>query len=347
MGEGPIFIVGNSRSGTGMMGKILNNNKEIRTFPELHFFEGLWSTKDRSRIISKLESEVLLSKLIGIEDVGYTSKYNKPQYQLQARAMVDRGMNDLEYMHDVYRYYIYRKTHDRNKKIPCKQTPRYLYYINEIIEIFPEARFINMIRDPRDILASQKRKWTIGINKVDFRERVPIVEMVRRWANYHCITTTMLWVKAIMEAEKYNKEKNVINVYYERLLEDPKQTISSVCDFLGVEYDDEMLEVERTGSSINQYTNVRGIDGSRRDRWRTNILSNEEIYICEQISKVQMEEHGYKSSSTKPKKFALLRRISTMPVKLGFSLILNVKRISGLKEAVLRRFYRSTYRSTH
>ena len=34
-----IFIVGSSRSGTTMMGRILSNHKDVFTFKELHFLE--------------------------------------------------------------------------------------------------------------------------------------------------------------------------------------------------------------------------------------------------------------------------------------------------------------------
>ncbi|MFI5135892.1 MAG: sulfotransferase, partial [Chitinophagales bacterium] len=38
-----IFVVGNSRSGTKMMGRILGNHEKVHAFPEMHFFEQLWS----------------------------------------------------------------------------------------------------------------------------------------------------------------------------------------------------------------------------------------------------------------------------------------------------------------
>lgn len=36
-----IFIVGNSRSGTTMLGRILGKSTYVHTFDELHFFEFL------------------------------------------------------------------------------------------------------------------------------------------------------------------------------------------------------------------------------------------------------------------------------------------------------------------
>ena len=38
-----IFVVGSSRSGTTMMGRILGSHTDIFTFNELHFFGTIWS----------------------------------------------------------------------------------------------------------------------------------------------------------------------------------------------------------------------------------------------------------------------------------------------------------------
>ena len=38
-----IFVVGSSRSGTTMMGRILGNHSDVFTFKELHFFGTIWT----------------------------------------------------------------------------------------------------------------------------------------------------------------------------------------------------------------------------------------------------------------------------------------------------------------
>ena len=43
--EKMLFVVGNSRSGTTMMGRILGNHPDVFTFGELHFFGQLWSPR--------------------------------------------------------------------------------------------------------------------------------------------------------------------------------------------------------------------------------------------------------------------------------------------------------------
>ena len=63
-----IFIVGSSRSGTTMMGRILNNHPDIFTFRELHFFGTIW-TNYTSRL-NYDESVSLLSRLLCIQERG-------------------------------------------------------------------------------------------------------------------------------------------------------------------------------------------------------------------------------------------------------------------------------------
>ena len=45
-----IFIVGSSRSGTTMMGRILGNHSDVFTFKELHFFGTIWTNNSDKKL---------------------------------------------------------------------------------------------------------------------------------------------------------------------------------------------------------------------------------------------------------------------------------------------------------
>ena len=45
------------------------------------------------------------------------------------------------------------------KSIPCEQTPRYIFYARALLEIYPTAQIVHMVRDPRAVMASQKMRW--------------------------------------------------------------------------------------------------------------------------------------------------------------------------------------------
>ena len=62
-----IFIVGNSRSGTTMMLRILNNHQQLMVLNELHFFEQLWSPQDKDKLIAADEAKLIAAKLVMIQ----------------------------------------------------------------------------------------------------------------------------------------------------------------------------------------------------------------------------------------------------------------------------------------
>src|SRR4030095_5716097 len=88
-----IFVVGNSRSGTTMMGRILNNHQDVHTFPELHFFEQLWSGKDKDKILSEEEGQKLAGLLLNISAEGYFAKKSPEEYAAEAKQIVEKISN--------------------------------------------------------------------------------------------------------------------------------------------------------------------------------------------------------------------------------------------------------------
>ena len=84
----------------------------------------------------------------------------------------------------------------------------------EILELFPEAKLINMVRDPRDILLSQKKRW-----KRFWRPEQKMLELsVRTWMNYHPISPSRLWNAAVSAAGRARNERQILSVRYEDII---------------------------------------------------------------------------------------------------------------------------------
>ena len=83
-----IFVVGNSRSGTTMMGRILNNHEWVHTFPELHFFEQLWSSADKNKILDEGAAVKLSARLLNISAEGYFASMQLEMYDEEAKKIV-------------------------------------------------------------------------------------------------------------------------------------------------------------------------------------------------------------------------------------------------------------------
>jgi len=103
----------------------------------------------------------------------------------------------------------------------AEKTPVHCKYLDRALRLLPDARILVMLRDGRD--ASSSAAERLG----DFRLAV------REW-------------KAHNEAAlAHAGHERVKFVYYEALVREPRETMAGVCEFLGIELEERMLEHDR------------------------------------------------------------------------------------------------------
>ena len=334
-----LFVVGNSRSGTTMMGRILGNHSSVFTFGELHFFGQLWSPAISTKLNTS-EAAELAAKLFCVQREGYRKQGNSKRFLEEARKFCETLSENLIAPPELFSAFLSYEVALKNKTIPCDQTPRNVFYINEILEFYPQAKIINMIRDPRDVLLSQKRKWKRRfLGGTD----LPIKETLRDWINYHPITISRIWHTAVSAADKFSNSDNVLSVYFEQLLANPEITVEKICEFVDIDYSTALLQVPQVGSSVNE-DNVEqlGINPSRAGNWNesnANIskLNSSEIYISQRLNGTLMKKHNYSPALIRPNIFSLLVNLISFPIKLTLAFLCNLDRIKNIRETLRRR----------
>jgi len=132
--------------------------------------------------------------------------------------------------------------------------------------IFPDAKFIHLVRDPRDVARS-----SIGMG----------------WAGNvyygvdHWIDTELSWEQL---QQKISLEQH-FEIRFEDLILSPEEKLKSLCNFMGVEYSAEMLGyVDNSTYSKPDPSLVR--------QWKTK-LTTREIQHVEFKAKPLMQELGY------------------------------------------------------
>lgn len=330
-----IFIVGNSRSGTTLMGKILGKHPLIYSFEELHFFERLYDPSSEKKF-NKVEAIRLLAELLCAARKGMWADFRKNKYYKDAVTLY-KELNFEQKMIvspiEIYVSFLYYETIKNKKSIPCEQTPRNLYYIKEILENIPNAKIIYMIRDPRAVLLSQKNKWKM---KFLGHRNMPLREAIRSWINYHPYTMSKLWNSASKAIKPFLSHPNVLVVKFEELINDPYKTIKKTCNFLEVEFYDKMLDVHLTGSSVYK----KGKKGFRKEvinAWKNNGLNTTEIYICQKVNKKEIEFWGYDLEYVNPNFLLLFYYFLNFPFKTSGALLFNLRRFRNIFKAIKRR----------
>ena len=92
-----------------------------------------------------------------------------------------------------------------------------------INELFPDAKFIHIIRDGRDVANSVlKQKWGPK----------DIIQAAEWWQSHMVLGRRM---GLMLDSSRY------IEVNYEKLVADTRNQLQRLCEFLGEDYSDEML----------------------------------------------------------------------------------------------------------
>ncbi len=335
---GPVFVVGNSRSGTTMMGHILRNHPLIFTLPhELHFFEQLCSSDDYGRELSFDEAVALASRLLCINHDSYWRQGDPSRFLEEARTLVLSIQNTPLTPAVIFERFLRYAARKVGKTIPCDQTPRYSLYVDDILRLYPGARVINMIRDPRPILLSQKNKWKR--RWMGYRD-FPLKESIRTKINYHPVTISVLWNASVRAVSPFASHPRVLFVKFEDLLREPEAEVRRICGFLGVDYHGGMLDIPQGGSSLARFTTNKGIDGSRAVAWRRGGLNDTEIFICQKITGPLMKRYGYEPVPARANPLRLLWYGVSLPLKLTLSFLVNLGRMKNIPEALRRRLRR-------
>jgi len=329
-----IFVLGYGRSGTTMMGHILGNHPEVYMFRELNFFEKLWDRK-HERSLSVEQAADLAAKLISINRHGYGLQKDHSEYMDTGRTIIaDIAANQLTPV-GVYAAFLKYTTEENGKSIPCEQTPGYVFYLDEILKLFPEAKIINMIRDPRDVLVSRKKKWRQYNLRI---EPVPLKRTIRTWVHYHPISSSFLWKSAVLAAQPYVQSGHIHQLKFEDLLSNPAEEVKRVCEFIGIAYQDAMLNIPIVGSSFLKEQSVKsGIDKTRTANWRKGGLNSAELYINQRITADLIRIFDYEPAKVFPNVLLLVLYAITLPLRMVLTFAVHKSHFTNMKESLKRR----------
>jgi len=244
----PIFIGGHHRSGTTLMRVMLHRHPEIACGPESQ----------------------LLEHTSFMEFHQYLEDTWMPMFE---RLGMDQ--NDVDHALGMFMdNFFTRYAAQRDKQRWGEKTPKNIFRLEYLFRLFPRAKFIHMIRDPRDIHCSVMEKARTTTD---------------RWTGITAERTAERWMSAIergrpwrISADKY------LEVRYEDLTAQPVLTSRRVLDFLGESWSDAVLE----GQSTYRGNVNRTIFTTSVRRW-TRDLSRRDRTTIESIAGAGMRELGY------------------------------------------------------
>jgi len=161
----------------------------------------------------------------------------------------------------------------------CKST-FVIDHLEAVLALCPKARFIWLVRDPRDVAASSRRSL---------------------FSPFHPWFTANLWQhqQDMGLRGQAAHPQNFLLVRYEDLLTTPEATVRQLCDFLGEAFTPAMLEFHRTAAAHQSselsacwQNTAKPIQPNNRERYRRE-LSPAEIALVEGMCGRLMQHFGY------------------------------------------------------
>ena len=234
------FLVGCPRSGTTLLQSMLAAHPQVASFPETHFFPtivDLVEFREFGEVPRKPRRRRRLLRTRLLRRLGIASQWGIVRLK---NFLSEIGRADLDPLTSRCGVTMRSCTAalldvldtialEQGKAHWVEKTPDNLHYVDIMERYVPKARFVHLVRNGRDNVASihhaaQEYPEPWG------REYPTLDRCIRRW------------LRCAGETLKHSRKKNHFVVRYERLADAPRAALERVCDFIGVDFDDSMLE---------------------------------------------------------------------------------------------------------
>lgn len=296
METAPIFIIGTERSGTNLLRVMLDSHSNIFIPNAPQIFKNFVGLLPRYGDLNNDENFYRLIKdiikLIKLHPYKWEISYDPDEVfkQVKQRSLIS------------LLFYFYDKYADQNNKqrFGCKNAFM-MHYVNDIIKYCPQAKFLYLVRDGRDVAVSAKKS---------IFNHFSVYYIAKLWQTEQQLCISFLEGLA---------EEQICLIRYEDLLTAPQATLERVCIFLKENFEPKMLEYffskeAQKGRSLGQawYNLATPILEKNYNKY-INELSSKDILLFESIAFKELQYFDYaiinKKEQFKDKDYIAKRKI--------------------------------------
>lgn len=274
-----IFFVGAERSGTTLVRAMFDSHSQLAVPPESYFF--LFSPLRRATysLRGRFDRTAFARDLLA--NPRFTAWGLPDACVLQALER-DRPRSYPAALRSVYTAY----AQHHGKVGYGDKSPQYVHWMPRLARWFPDAVFVHIIRDGRDVAPSL---W-----QQPFGPRT-------------LVTATYSWQQAVAAGQRAGQvlgPRRYYELHYETLVAAPEETLQALCGWLGLAFEPQMLHYHERATRLLPLEELRGIHRgvmapitTNLRNWRTQ-LPTAQVETIEALAARQLRACGYETGPT-------------------------------------------------
>jgi protein-tyrosine sulfotransferase len=212
-----VFIGGMSRSGNNMVRNVLDSHPDITTGPETNI----------------IDDSMALHNLL-----------TSPTARDGSASIQQDEINQTigAFIHSMYQPY----ATSSGKRIVVDRYPDSVWSFPILAKVLPNAKFIHLIRDGRDVACSHR---DVGVRATTRGATLDPIRKAAVSSVYHCAA---MWAETVKYGwdvsgpeSSLAAEGRSFTTFYENIVLSPESQFQAICEFLGIEFCPDMIHPER------------------------------------------------------------------------------------------------------
>jgi hypothetical protein len=271
-----IFLLSMPRSGSTLFRLLLNNIDGVVALPETFFFVFLDNNK-HLKLSNPEQKKHLLKNWVNY----YTTRRIISNLSVLEENLNQKVTKYQDILDITVAQYI-EENNLQNVKWVVEKSPPHIFFQNQIKQLYPNAKAVYLLRDPRAVAGSM-------LNKT--------------WATHNIYAIARSWNKSTQLMGNINPS---IKVRYEDLVAQNDTTYTAITSFFNSSISKEEFYTTASASSVKGiakefHTNLGAPVATKHiDKWQHQLsVVDREQYIIEHVCKQQMLNNNYAISPFK------------------------------------------------
>lgn len=211
----PLFLISLPRSGSTWLQRMLGSLSTVVTVDEPWFLLAPLALGDKRVVEAKYDHKIWLKAIENLRRDGIEF------WPLWRTTLANLAMHI---------YGEIAKKRKASAQFFLDKTPRYYWVLDELAAVFPDARFIVLIRNPLESALSMERTW----------RRVP-------WRSDTLIRDFVVGIPRISRFVEQCPAEKCLVVYYDELIQDSAREMRRIADWLGVPFEVGCVRTNQSG----------------------------------------------------------------------------------------------------